>query len=73
MPPQREGRASRRREPGAARREGAVFPPTPVNVAYMTELETAAQRAMRKTVTPQAALEQVQRRLRVYMEPYRGL
>ena len=56
-----------------ARREGAVFPPTPVNVAYMTELETAAQRAMRKTVMPQDALQQVQRRLRVYMEPYRGL
>lgn len=53
--------------------KGDIFPPTPVNLAYMTELETAAQRVVRKSLTPRQALEQVQRRLEVYMEPYRGL
>ncbi|UCH33597.1 MAG: ABC transporter substrate-binding protein [Armatimonadota bacterium] len=57
----------------AALGKGAIFPPTPVNVAYMTELETVAQRAARKAVTPRDGLEQVQQRLEVYMEPYRGL
>jgi multiple sugar transport system substrate-binding protein len=53
--------------------KGVVFPATPVNVAYIAELETAAQRVVRKTVTPREALDQVQRRLEVYMEPYRGM
>jgi multiple sugar transport system substrate-binding protein len=57
----------------AAGGKGDIFPPTPVNLAYMAELETAAQRVVRKSVTPRQALEQVQRRLQVYMEPYRGL
>jgi hypothetical protein len=56
-----------------ARGNASIFPATPVNVAYLTELETAAQRAVRKAVTPREALAQVQRRLEVYMEPYRGL
>jgi ABC-type glycerol-3-phosphate transport system substrate-binding protein len=50
-----------------------VYPPTPVNVAYMSELETAAQRVVRHTATPRQALDQVQRRLEMYMEPYRGM
>lgn len=49
-----------------------LFLPTPVNLAYVQELETAAQRVVRRTVTPRQALEQVQRRLAIYMEPYRG-
>ena len=53
--------------------KGQVFLPTPVNVAYMEELLTAAQRAMRESVTPQQALDQVQRRMEVYMEAYRGM
>jgi hypothetical protein len=56
-----------------AQGKGAYFPPTPVNVAYVEELQTAAQRATRKTVTPKGALDAVQRRLGAYMEPYRGL
>jgi multiple sugar transport system substrate-binding protein len=50
-----------------------IFPATPVNVAYYTELETAAQRVVRLTVTPQQALDQVQRRMEVYMESYQGM
>ena len=53
--------------------KGEVFPPTPVNVAYVEELQMAAQRVVRHAVTPREALDQVQRRLEVYMEPYRGM
>jgi len=54
----------------AARGKGVIFPATPVNVAYISELQTAAQRAMRGAVTPKQALDAVQRRLEEYMEPY---
>jgi multiple sugar transport system substrate-binding protein len=57
----------------AARGKGVIFPATPVNVAYISELQTAAQRAVRKTVTPKQALDAVQRRLEEYMAPYQGL
>jgi len=56
-----------------AQGKGAYFPATPVNVAYIEELQTAAQRAMRKTVSPKEALDAVQRRLEAYMEAYQGL